>query len=900
MAIIQSGATATQWTIDPTSDAGRVTVYDQYGNPMSDINSLGNVLNALNSTVTIVLGGQATLGINVSGTTGTLTLSFEATIDNMTWFSINATPISGGVVVSSTSANGQWIASTAGYYAVRTRISSFSSGSMTVSVVITPTESKVVAQVTSGTTTLYDTNGVPVLFGQSTPASTTLSALNAQQAIKINGLPNLQIQISSASGALQLTYEASMDSTNGTNGTWTNLFANPLFYVTNVSSTGAIYLNNPQSPFLAPINGQFSAQVSGFLWARVRVSSYLSGSAVVTLVLSPSEQPTPTIASPTVITSPNAWLSPPGLGFGTYVTLKPYQSLNVTHDPTSIFYDNFIGQVLDTIFRWNQPVVSGVGASVSLSSIGGLTINPGTAALNNTELSSQASFQTFSVSFQVAVATVQLEAGSFVTGAHRFWGLGTKNATSYSATSPMQDAIGFEINSSGVLNAVVYVNGALTYSQAVSGVNTGLYNIYSIIYKTNEIAWFYVQGQEIPVAFAAIQNGTALPSSTGLPFYFHAINGSSTLSGPMTFKVSTAQIGDYSGNQAPQTITGPQTSDQANPFAATVFVPGELRVQIEPSTIFIETFEGTSLDTTNKWIAPTVAGGATPLNYTSGQLTIFSGTTANGYTLLQSQATFPQLWPGFLKINFNVLIEFPVLTNAYRFWGFGTTPSTPTISNPLIDAVGFELGTNGKLSAVFFASGVRTLVQDLSQSTGNNRQPTDNNIHSYLIFFRDELTYFAIDSFDNIVASYKATKTGNNGPNHDTLPLCALTLANTTPPVSSASIVLVSVFIADTAHNNNQISDGTYGWRKASVNSSGAISVAGSNASGTTALGNPVVNGGVDNNGFAQNISATIQNGQVHLNTVDRSANDKLDQILFVLLDIRDSLLNNQNKINSQ
>ncbi len=147
MAIIQSGATSTTWTIDTTSNSGRVTTYDQYGNPMTDINSLSNILNALNASVIIVLGGQATLGINVSGTTGTLTLNFEATIDNSTWFALSATPVAGGSVTSSTSTDGQWIASTSGYYAVRTRVSAFSVGSMTVSVVVTPNTSKIGAQV---------------------------------------------------------------------------------------------------------------------------------------------------------------------------------------------------------------------------------------------------------------------------------------------------------------------------------------------------------------------------------------------------------------------------------------------------------------------------------------------------------------------------------------------------------------------------------------------------------------------------------------------------------------------------------------------------------------------------------------------------------------------------------
>lgn len=36
MAVIRSGATADEWTIDPTSKAGRVTLYDAAGNPLGE------------------------------------------------------------------------------------------------------------------------------------------------------------------------------------------------------------------------------------------------------------------------------------------------------------------------------------------------------------------------------------------------------------------------------------------------------------------------------------------------------------------------------------------------------------------------------------------------------------------------------------------------------------------------------------------------------------------------------------------------------------------------------------------------------------------------------------------------------------------------------------------------
>lgn len=154
MAIIQSGATTTLWTIDTTSTAGRVTIYDQSGNCTTDVSSLANTLNALSSSVTFVLGGQSTLGIDVDTTIGSITVSFEATINNINWFALNAVPAAGGAAITTTSANGQWIANTSGFYAVRIIVTAISGGaSMIVSAVISPGGSNLGIQSVSGTVT---------------------------------------------------------------------------------------------------------------------------------------------------------------------------------------------------------------------------------------------------------------------------------------------------------------------------------------------------------------------------------------------------------------------------------------------------------------------------------------------------------------------------------------------------------------------------------------------------------------------------------------------------------------------------------------------------------------------------------------------------------------------------
>ena len=169
--------------VDGTSAAARHTLYDQYGNPMSDVNSLGNVLNALNAAVTLTLGGQSTVGFNVAAATGTITLSFEATIDNVNWFALSVTPVAGGPLVTTTAVNGEWVGAVGGFFAVRARVSSITGGaSMTTSVVITPGGSTLaLVQVSvAGAIELRDgviPTNLATIKSPSTPAATTDPAL---------------------------------------------------------------------------------------------------------------------------------------------------------------------------------------------------------------------------------------------------------------------------------------------------------------------------------------------------------------------------------------------------------------------------------------------------------------------------------------------------------------------------------------------------------------------------------------------------------------------------------------------------------------------------------------------------------------------------------------------------
>jgi hypothetical protein len=259
----------------------------------------------------------------------------------------------------------------------------------------------------------------------------------------------------------------------------------------------------------------------------------------------------------------------------------------------------------------------------------------------------------------------------------------------------------------------------------------------------------------------------------------------------------------------------PQTTTQ-------VFAPGELRVTTEPSELFLDGFDA-GLDTVNRWKPPTAAGGGVAASNVVSDTVLQTGTTANGYSYLESVPSFPPLNPGWLLIDYGINLESPVILNSYRFWGTGTSPATPTAAIPIQEGAGFEVNTDGKLYAVMYAGGGRNVVQDLSYATGNRTQPQDTAVHYYSMFYRGDRVFWTIDSLTNIVAY---TVNGGPGPNINTLPLKATAIAGAVAPASSANLQINVVYVGDTAHNNSQISDGVLPWRKATVTQAGGLVVA--------------------------------------------------------------------------
>lgn len=279
------------------------------------------------------------------------------------------------------------------------------------------------------------------------------------------------------------------------------------------------------------------------------------------------------------------------------------------------------------------------------------------------------------------------------------------------------------------------------------------------------------------------------------------------------------------------TIIGPSVGP--NYSQVTVSTPGgEMRVAAEPTKIFYNAFDA-GLDTTNFWTATAGGGGVAPTNQT-GQCNIGTGTTANGFSYINSQPTFQPVPPGWLEYANAINLPSPYVANTYFWIGPGNHATTPTASAPLTDGAGFEVAIGGKMFAVCWSGSTRNQIADLS-SSGSNKQPTDGAVHIYYVYYRGDNIFWAIDSRDNIVASIP---NGALGPVVNTLPVLIMAVAGAVAPASSAVIIDNLTYVADTTNSANQLADATLPWRRAAVDANGNLSVKQSSppASTTAAL----------------------------------------------------------------
>lgn len=235
---------------------------------------------------------------------------------------------------------------------------------------------------------------------------------------------------------------------------------------------------------------------------------------------------------------------------------------------------------------------------------------------------------------------------------------------------------------------------------------------------------------------------------------------------------------------------------------------GHLRISDEPTALFSDSFE--SLDTTTRWTTKTSTGTAT---VSAGNLTCASSTTASAYGGLYTKPTFSGIGLNFLLGGIEITLTTAVIANSVRCWGFGTLPATPTTAVPVTDGVFFLLDGTGNLYGKVFAAGVEVGSVNLAAYNPSSGVPA-----GYAIQYRADLSTFMINSAAIPVGTISVV-----APAVEQMPFFAISIAGSTPPSVSATMICRAVGIGDTGKNGQAIRDATYPWRGATVTTDGAL-----------------------------------------------------------------------------
>lgn len=226
--------------------------------------------------------------------------------------------------------------------------------------------------------------------------------------------------------------------------------------------------------------------------------------------------------------------TPNGYSYGYYATVSPFGGLSVAMEPTDLFSDPFDSTGIDVANRWT----SGGTVPPTEPAGGGLLVNSGTAASATTTLVSQ---PTILLSNPLAFAAIVTLEASTAKGNHRWWGFGTQPGT-WTALLPVQDGVGFELDTLGQLRASVYSSGTRVYTQTITAPTDGNPHLYFVAGRPGAF-FFFMDNTEIPISPIPAQ---ATPSIQALPVRLHSINGLSTTTGTPTMTVTSTGAVDIS------------------------------------------------------------------------------------------------------------------------------------------------------------------------------------------------------------------------------------------------------------------------------------------------------------------------------------------------------------------
>lgn len=248
--------------------------------------------------------------------------------------------------------------------------------------------------------------------------------------------------------------------------------------------------------------------------------------------------------------------------------------------------------------------------------------------------------------------------------------------------------------------------------------------------------------------------------------------------------------------------------DPTNPGAFASIAPtGELSVLMPASLVFTDSFDGGTVDTTNRWTVQ--VGGAGTVTQSAGKMLVDSGTTALGYAALFSKQSFAPKNVSMDLLGFSIAIEASPKTNLTRFWGKGSVPGTPTVAVPITDGFGFQIDDN-VMSAVTYSAGVKIASSVISM-------PGDALAHGYTVLYRGDVMLLIKDSVTIPVAVFLVP------PSVQSLPIAVVAVAAASGPSAGQILSITSASLGDTGKNANQLADGLLPWINATVKAGSTV-----------------------------------------------------------------------------
>lgn len=136
----------------------------------------------------------------------------------------------------------------------------------------------------------------------------------------------------------------------------------------------------------------------------------------------------------------------------------------------------------------------------------------------------------------------------------------------------------------------------------------------------------------------------------------------------------------------------------------------QLPVTPIPTILFYDNYNGTTIDTVNRWSAPVLAGTGT-MTQSGGNLVATVGTTASNGAAINTQETFEPSINGDISVGCLLNIEAAPTTNSNRCIGFYTRPASFTAATPVQDGYVFEYDIAGTFGASVYSGGTRIFRQ---------------------------------------------------------------------------------------------------------------------------------------------------------------------------------------------